>query len=88
MLAPPDSLLALTADLTLALGREVDVVDLERAPLPLLERIVKEGVLVRERQAGISASWRSRTLATLETDLPGFYRMRDVWLQRVAQRGL
>lgn len=88
VLAPPAAQLAVAADLALALGREVDVLDLDRAPLPVLERIVKEGVLVREARPGVSASWRSRTLAMLETDLPGFHRMRDAWLRRVAERGL
>ncbi len=88
VLAPPEAQLALAADLAVALGREVDVLDLARAPLPVLERIVKEGVLAWEARPGVSASWRSRTLATLETDLPGFYRMRDAWLRRVAERGL
>ncbi len=88
ILAPGDTQLLVAAELTLALGREVDVLDLDRAPIPVLERIIEEGILVHEGRAGAAASWRSRTLATLATDLPGFLRMRDAWLRRVAERGL
>ncbi len=88
VLAPPETLPALQAALVLAVGREVDVLHLERATIPVLERIVKEGVVLREGRPGASASWRSRALATLETDLPGYLRMRDAWLRRVAERGI
>lgn len=81
-------LLELGARLTLSLGREIDVLDLDRAPIPVLERIVREGVVVHESQPGAAASWRSRALIQLETDLPGYRRMRDAWLRRVAERGL
>ena len=88
VLAPPETLPALQAALVLALGREVDVLHLEHATIPVLERIVTEGVVLREGRPGASASWRSRALATLETDLPGYLRMRDAWLRRVAERGI
>lgn len=81
-------LLDLGARLTLRLGREVDLLDLDRAPIPVLERIVREGVVVHEGRPGAAASWRSRALVELETDLPGYRRMRDAWLRRVAEQGL
>lgn len=88
IVAPGVDLLDLGARLTLYLGRQVDVLDLDLAPIPLLARIVPEGVVVHEGRPGSAASWRSRTLIQLETDLPGYRRMRDAWLRRVAERGI
>jgi predicted nucleotidyltransferase len=86
--APGVDLLDLTAELSRATGVEVDVVDLEHAGVPLLARIVREGVLVHELRPGAAATWRGQALADLETDAPWFARMRDAWLARVAARGL
>lgn len=80
--------LELSARLSVATGREVDVVDCAQAPIPLLDSIITEGVVVFERERGAEAQFRSRTLAMLETDRPWYRRMRDAWLQRVAERGL
>lgn len=81
-------LLDLAATLSLALDREVDVVDLDDATIPLLERLIREGVVVHEGFRGAGALWRSRTLAMLETDRPWYARMRDAWLARVREKGL
>ncbi len=70
------------------LWRDVDVVDLQAPPIPLLKRILKDGIVVHEGYRGAGASWRSKALCTLETDLPWFERMRDAWLERVRTRGL
>ena len=86
--APGVDLLDLTAELSRATGLEVDVVDLEHTGVPLLARIVREGVLVHERRPGTAATWRAQALADLETDAPWFARMRDAWLARVAARGV
>lgn len=86
--APGIDLLGLAADLSRATGLEVDVVDLEDAGVPLLARIVREGVLVREGGPGAGARWRAQALADLETDAPWFARMREAWLTRVAVRGV
>ena len=86
--APTVDLLALRTTLTATLGREVDLVSLADATIPLLEHLVRDGVVVHEGYAGAGALWRSRTLATLETDRPWFTRMCDAWLARVAERGL
>ena len=86
--APGVDLLDLTAELSRATGLEVDVVDLEHAGVPLLARIVREGVLVHEHRSGTAATWRAHALADLETDAPWFARMRDAWLARVAARGV
>ena len=86
--APGVDLLDLAAELSRATGVEVDVVDLEHAGLPLLARIVREGVLVHESPPGTAATWRAQALADLETDAPWFARMREAWLARVAARGV
>ena len=86
--APGVDLLDLAAELSRATGLEVDVVDLEHAGVPLLARIVREGVLVHERRPGTAATWRAQALADLETDGPWFARMREAWLARVAARGV
>ena len=71
-----------------AVGREVDVVRLGDAGIPLLRKLIREGVVVHEGAPGAGAIWRSRTLATLETDGPWYARMRDAWLSRVSEEGL
>ena len=87
--APGVDLLDLAAELSRATGLEVDVVDLEHAGVPLLARIVREGILVvHERRPGTAATWRALALADLETDAPWFARMREAWLARVAARGV
>lgn len=85
--APGVDLLELAAELSRVSGHEVDVVALEDASVPLLGRIVREGVGVHEARRGALATWRARALADLETDRPWFARMRDAWLARVALHG-
>jgi predicted nucleotidyltransferase len=85
--APGVDLLGLAADLSRITGHEVDVVDLEDAGVPMLARIVREGVGGHEATPGALAAWRARALADLETDRPWFARMRDAWLARVAAHG-
>lgn len=80
---------ALGSELTLAVGREVQVQDLDDdLGVPLLEEIVRDGRVLVEVVPGASASWRSRSLILLETDRPWYARMRDAWLRRIAQRGM
>ena len=81
-------LLTLRAALTRGCGIEVDLVLLDDPPIGLLEAILAHGEVVYEATPGAAAAWRSRTLATLETDRPGFARMRDSWLRQVAARGV
>jgi predicted nucleotidyltransferase len=81
-------LLALTAELSRAAGVDVDVVSLEDAGVPLLARIVRDGIVVHEAVPGAAATWRSHALADLETDGPWFARMRDAWLDHVATHGI
>jgi predicted nucleotidyltransferase len=88
VVAPGVDWLSLQAELSTKLGRDVDVAPLEKAGIPLLEEILRDSVVVHEGQPGAAALFRSRTLATLETDRPWFARMRDAWLQRVAEKGI
>jgi len=80
--------LTLAASLTRAVGREVQVVDLADPGVPLLEELVRDGIVVREATPGAGALWRSRALAQLETDRPWYARMRDAWLAKVAREGV
>ncbi len=82
------NLIQLSTDLTHAVGREVEIVDLSGAGVPLLEEVLQDGVVVYERQSHAAASWRGRVLSDLEVDRPWYARMRDAWLRRVAERGL
>jgi predicted nucleotidyltransferase len=86
--APGADLSVLAARISARLGVEVDVVDLRRATIPLLEALIRESVVVHEARRGAGATWRSRALSTLETDRPWYQRVRDSWLQRVAKSGL
>jgi hypothetical protein len=85
--APGVDVLTLAAALSRVTGHEVDVVAVDEAGVPLLARIVREGVGVHEARPGALATWRAQALADLETDRPWFARMRDAWLARVAARG-
>jgi predicted nucleotidyltransferase len=88
VLAPGVDLLDLTASLTLALDLEVHVADLDDASIPLLQAILRDGILVHEGRRGSAARWRSHALTTLETDGPWYVRMSEAWLRRVAERGV
>ncbi len=81
-------ILRLIGTLSTALGREVDVIDLNDAPVALIERVVREGIVMHEGFPGAGALWRAQTLATLETDRPAFARMQNAWLARVQEKGL
>jgi predicted nucleotidyltransferase len=57
--APLVDVLDLASMLSEALEREVDVVRLEEATIPLLEQIVRDGIVVHEGYRGAGALWRS-----------------------------
>jgi predicted nucleotidyltransferase len=78
----------LAAELSSALGFEVDVVPLVDPGVPLLERLIDEAHVVHEGERGAAASWRTAALLTLETDRPWYRRMRDAFLARVARSGV
>jgi hypothetical protein len=81
-------LLTLGARLGEALELEVDVVDLADASIPLLEHLMRDGIVVHEGYSGAGGLWRSQTWTTLETDLPWYERMSEAWLAKVAREGL
>jgi predicted nucleotidyltransferase len=78
----------ISAALSLGLGRETQVVALRDAGVPLLEEILRDGIVVYEHRPYAAARWRSHVLSDMEIDRPWYARMRDAWLRRVAQRGL
>jgi len=86
--APGVDLLELGAELSTALRQEVDIASLEAPTIPLLEQLIRESIVVHEAIDGTAATWRSRALASLETDRPWYARMRDAWLRRVAEQGV
>lgn len=88
LLADGEDFADVAAALAAAVGREVDVVDLAAAPIPLLARILREGTTAYERDHGAAAAWRARSIGSLELDLPWFERMRDAFLRRVSRQGL
>jgi predicted nucleotidyltransferase len=76
--------LALARDLSLALDLEFDVVDLDRATIPLSQAILRDAVIVHQGSPGAGGRWLAATVAALETDLPGYERMRDAYLRRLS----
>lgn len=87
--APGIDLLTLAAELSEALGVEVEVVDLDTdIPIPLQMRLVDEGVVIHEGVRHTAPAWRARTLLALEIDGPWYRRQRDAFLARVASEGL
>lgn len=80
-------LLSLSSALSETLGREVDIVPLNHAGVPLLEQLAKESMVVHEGTPHSAARWRARTLSDLEVDRPWHARMRDAWLARIAAGG-
>lgn len=86
--APSIDPLTLVAELSGVLSRDVDVIPLdEHTPIPLLERILREGIVVHQAFPGAGALFRSRTMAMLETDRPWYERMQEAWLKRVREKG-
>lgn len=67
--------LALGRDLSLALGREVDVVDLRKAGYVLLRKIVRDGKVIFQGVPGAAGRFYAYALSVFETDGPSFERM-------------
>ncbi len=88
VLAPGEDLLALGSQLSQAVGMTVDIVSLEDPGFVLLEELIRDSLPIYEAAAGNAARWRSHALSELDLDRPGFERMRDAWLARVANAGL
>ncbi|SRR6266545_2638715 len=79
------NLLALASDLSSAAEVEVDVVSLDDPGYPLLNALLRDGILLHEGEPGAAATWRSRAWLQAETDRPWFERMRDAYLRRLAE---
>jgi predicted nucleotidyltransferase len=79
------NLLALATDLSGAAEVEVDVVSLDDPGYPLLNALLRDGILLHEGEPGAAAAWRSRAWLQAETDRPWFERMRDAYLRRLAE---
>jgi predicted nucleotidyltransferase len=88
VLGADEEVLRIAAELSQATGKQVDVISLKDPSIPLSESLIREGISMYEAEPGLYAEWRSRTLATLETDRPWYARMRDAWIKRVAEHGL
>ncbi|HEY3234623.1 MAG TPA: nucleotidyltransferase domain-containing protein [Polyangiaceae bacterium] len=86
--APGGDLLELAAELSRHVDRELQLISLDDPGVPLLEELLRDGVIIHEGAPGQASAWRARTLSILETDRPWYARMRDAWLRRVAERGL
>jgi len=76
--------LDLYRDLSLATRREVDVVDLSRVGFALLNAIVRDHVVIHQGRPGATGRWLSHAITQLETDRPGYERMRDAYLRKLA----
>jgi predicted nucleotidyltransferase len=79
----------LAAELARRIGREVDVVEVgDMSPIPLLRAVLRDGVVLYERERGEATRFRVRALTVLDLDGPAYDRMMHKFLQRVAERGV
>ena len=76
---------ALAARLSAALGRDVDLISLRDPGVPMVEELLRDGIVVHEGEYGAAARWRSHAWLDREIDLPWYQRMRDAWLTRLAE---
>jgi predicted nucleotidyltransferase len=79
--------LQLAADLSKAARRDVDIVPLERAGYPLRRAVLRDGIILHEGKPGAAARWWTRAILETETDRPWFERMRDAYLEHLAEGG-
>ncbi|HET7510868.1 MAG TPA: nucleotidyltransferase domain-containing protein [Solirubrobacterales bacterium] len=77
-------LLELAADLSKAARAEVDVVSLDDPGYPLLNALLRDSIVLHEGERGAAATWRSRALLDAEIDRPGYERMRNAYLRKLA----
>jgi predicted nucleotidyltransferase len=78
-------LLALEADLSEAARVEVHVVNLQDPGYPLLNAVLRDGILLHEGKKGTEADWRAQAWLQAETDRPWFERMRNAYLRRLSE---
>lgn len=85
VVAPGADLLQLAADLSRALGLEVEIVDLQRASVPLLDQVLRDGRVVHQGYRGAYGDWLGRTWMQQETDRPNYRTMRAAYLAHLAR---
>ena len=85
--APGVDLAEVARRVSLTVGLEVDLVDLDNVGYPMLRELVMHGIVIVECARGNAARWRSHAIATLEMDRRFFERMRDAYLSRAAREG-
>jgi predicted nucleotidyltransferase len=78
--------LELGRELGAATGLDIDLVPIEQAGYPLLNAILRDGILVHEGAPHARARFLTRAILQTETDRPWFERMRDAYLDRLALR--
>jgi predicted nucleotidyltransferase len=78
-------LLELSADLSDAAKVEVDVVSLEDPGYPLLNVLLRDSIVLHEGKRHAGAVWRSGAICEAELDGPGYERMRDAYLRKLAE---
>ena len=78
--------LELIHELSVATGLEVDVVDLRRSgyPFPLLQILLREGVVIYEGSRHAAARWRTQAVLRWEDFRPNWVMMRDAYLKKLA----
>jgi predicted nucleotidyltransferase len=76
--------LGLMGALSVELGVEAHVTDLRQAGFPLLQALLRDAVPVFEGSPHAYARWRTAAMLRVETDRPGWERMRDAFLARLA----
>jgi predicted nucleotidyltransferase len=76
----------LSAFLTFATSLEVQATDISDPSYPLLQAVLRDGILLHQGKPGSAGRWRSRAITETELDRPGFERMRDAFLDRLARR--
>ncbi len=75
----------LASQLSLAIGREVDVVAIDRdPPIALLRALLDDATCIYEAAPGAEASFRDRASWAVETDGPLIDRMARAYIARLA----
>lgn len=77
-------LLELAADLSTAARVEVDVISLEDPGYPLLNALLRDSIVLHQGELHAASRWRSHALLDAELDRPGYERMRDAFLKKLA----
>lgn len=76
--------LTLARDLSMAVGREVDVTDLATAGQTLLQVLLRDSVVIHEGRPHANARFRTRAILQTELDRSHFERMENSFLNHLA----